>query len=185
MISIRRYLSHGTMSVNRLNRVAIEHQFTVIFRFIFGSTGRGNTTKCPSTSSPISTCEVEVNLSDSSSPTPARNMKISASKLPNGPNSSQVSPSQSSTSGIRHHFQNNSRLSIPSATEMPFKQAPILEVDGTVLTQSHSIARYLARTFKIAGKNDLEQAQTDEYVDLVYDLIGGKWSVVLSVDVCH
>jgi len=126
-----------------------------------------------------------VNLSDSSSPTPARNMKISASKLPNGPNSSQVSPSQSSTSGIRHHFQNNSRLSIPSATEMPFKQAPILEVDGTVLTQSHSIARYLARTFKIAGKNDLEQAQTDEYVDLVYDLIGGKWSVVLSVDVCH
>merc|ERR1711874_850849 len=57
--------------------------------------------------------------------------------------------------------------------KMPFKQAPILEVDGTVLTQSHSIARYLARTFKIAGKNDLEQAQTDEYVDLVYDLIGG------------
>jgi len=58
--------------------------------------------------------------------------------------------------------------------KMPFKQVPVLEVDGVKLTQSHSIARYLARTFKIAGKTDLEEAQADEYVDIIYDLISGK-----------
>ena len=62
---------------------------------------------------------------------------------------------------------------LPS-TEMPFKQVPVLEVDGTSLTQSHSMARYLARTYKIAGQTDLEQAHADEYVDIVYDLITGK-----------
>jgi len=55
--------------------------------------------------------------------------------------------------------------------KMPLKQVPVLEVDGVKLTQSHSIARYLARTFKIAGKTDLEEAQADEYVDIIYDLI--------------
>jgi len=54
---------------------------------------------------------------------------------------------------------------------MPFKQLPVLEVDGELLTQSHTIARYLARTFKIAGRNDLEAAQADAYIDIIYDML--------------
>lgn len=57
---------------------------------------------------------------------------------------------------------------------MPFKQLPVLEVDGELLTQSHTIARYLARTFKIAGRNDLEAAQADAYIDIIYDMLAGK-----------
>merc|ERR1712189_89609 len=66
--------------------------------------------------------------------------------------------------------------------KMPFKQVPVLEVDGTSLTQSHSMARYLARTFKIAGQTDLEQAHADEYVDIVYDLITGMRDLFFEKD---
>ena len=56
---------------------------------------------------------------------------------------------------------------------MPFGQCPILEVDGQVLAQSHTIARYLARQHGLAGKNAWEEAQADMYIDCVYDLMGG------------
>jgi len=35
--------------------------------------------------------------------------------------------------------------------EMPFGQVPVLEVDGKMLCQSHTIARYLARQHNLAG----------------------------------
>ena len=56
---------------------------------------------------------------------------------------------------------------------MPFGQVPILEVDGKVLSQSITIARYLARQHGLAGKNDWEQAQADMYVDCYADLANG------------
>ena len=59
-------------------------------------------------------------------------------------------------------------------SQMPFLQVPVLEVDGTALGQSHTIGRYLARKFKIAGENEMEEAQADMYVDHIYDLIFGK-----------
>ena len=57
---------------------------------------------------------------------------------------------------------------------MPFGQVPILEVDGKVLSQSITIARYLARKHGLAGKNDWEEAQADVYVDCINDLWTGK-----------
>jgi len=65
---------------------------------------------------------------------------------------------------------------------MPFLQLPVLEVDGTQLTQSHSIARFLARRFKIAGRNNLEAAQADAYVDLVYELMDGMTASFYETD---
>lgn len=57
---------------------------------------------------------------------------------------------------------------------MNLLQVPVLEVDGVALGQSHTIGRYLARKFNIAGRDDMEEAQADMYVDHVYDLIVGK-----------
>ena len=41
---------------------------------------------------------------------------------------------------------------------MPFGQVPVLEVDGKMLCQSHTIARYLARQFGIAGETEWEKS---------------------------
>jgi len=51
----------------------------------------------------------------------------------------------------------------------PFGQLPLLEVDGKILCQSNTCARYLAKHFKLAGKTDLEQAQADMIVDCLED----------------
>jgi len=51
----------------------------------------------------------------------------------------------------------------------PFGQLPQLTVDGTVLCQSHVIEEYLARTFKLAGGNDLEQAKAAMIVECCED----------------
>jgi glutathione S-transferase len=55
----------------------------------------------------------------------------------------------------------------------PFGQVPILEVDGRVLAQSNTIARYLARKHGLAGKGEWEQAQADMYADNINDLLNG------------
>ena len=57
---------------------------------------------------------------------------------------------------------------------MPFRQVPVLEVDGKRLAQSDTIARYLARQHGLAGQNDWEQSLADMYVDCVYDFLGGN-----------
>ncbi len=58
--------------------------------------------------------------------------------------------------------------------DMPFKQIPVLEVDGVnLLAQSNTIARYLARQHQLAGQNEWEQSQADMFIDCVYDLHAG------------
>jgi glutathione S-transferase len=52
----------------------------------------------------------------------------------------------------------------------PFNQLPMLEVDGVKISQSKTIARYLAVKFGFAGKDDLERAQADMIVDAVDDI---------------
>ena len=65
------------------------------------------------------------------------------------------------------------------ALDMPFGQVPVLEVDGKLLAQSHSIARFLARNYGLAGQNEWEQSLADMYVDCIYDLQGGKFYTVI------
>jgi glutathione S-transferase len=55
--------------------------------------------------------------------------------------------------------------------EMPLGQVPVLEVDGVKLPQSFSIARFLAKQFNLAGKDNFEQAKVDAVVDTMNDLV--------------
>ncbi|CAG7717678.1 unnamed protein product, partial [Allacma fusca] len=50
-----------------------------------------------------------------------------------------------------------------------FGQIPLLEFDGKRLVQSQAISRYLAKQFKLTGKDEFEAAQCDEIVDAVKD----------------
>ena len=58
---------------------------------------------------------------------------------------------------------------------MKFGQLPVLEVDGKELAQSMAIARFLARRYKVAGKNELEEAEADMIVDCISDCLDGKY----------
>jgi len=56
-------------------------------------------------------------------------------------------------------------------SEMPLGQMPVLEFDGTKLPQSITIARFLAKEFNLAGKDNFEQAKVDAVVDTINDLV--------------
>ncbi|CAF3557928.1 unnamed protein product [Rotaria sp. Silwood1] len=55
-------------------------------------------------------------------------------------------------------------------SEMPLGQLPVLEVDGVKIPQSLAIARFLAKQFHLAGKDNMEQAQADAVVDTIADV---------------
>jgi len=46
---------------------------------------------------------------------------------------------------------------------------PVLNVNGTEVAQSVAVARYVAREFKLDGKNNVEKAQGDMIVDCITD----------------
>lgn len=53
---------------------------------------------------------------------------------------------------------------------------PVLEFeDGSQLSQSLAILRYLGREFGFAGKSEFETAKCDEYVDAMNDIVKGKF----------
>jgi len=52
---------------------------------------------------------------------------------------------------------------------LKFGQVPVLEVDGKTIAQSMSIARFLARRYNLAGKNELEEAEADMMVGVMDD----------------
>jgi glutathione S-transferase len=55
--------------------------------------------------------------------------------------------------------------------EMPLGQMPVLEFNGVKLPQSLAIARFLAKQFQLAGKDNFEQAKVDAVVDTIHDLL--------------
>ena len=56
-------------------------------------------------------------------------------------------------------------FSKPLLSDTLFNQLPILEFNGSVITQSYNMARFLAREFKLAGKDNVENGQADMLVD--------------------
>ena len=57
---------------------------------------------------------------------------------------------------------------------MPFGQMPILETDGVVLSQSMSIARFVAKEAGLAGKDNITAAKADMIVDTIHDFKNGE-----------
>jgi len=53
----------------------------------------------------------------------------------------------------------------------PFGQVPVLEVDGKMLSQSGAICNYLAKQFKLNGKDDWEAAKIQELSGGIEDLL--------------
>lgn len=64
----------------------------------------------------------------------------------------------------RDDFINNWQPKLPNG------QAPCLEVDGKRFPQSNAIARYLAREFKLYGKDNIEAMQIDAVIETASDL---------------
>uniref|UniRef100_A0A914ZBB1 glutathione transferase n=1 Tax=Panagrolaimus superbus TaxID=310955 RepID=A0A914ZBB1_9BILA len=52
----------------------------------------------------------------------------------------------------------------------PQGKLPLLEVDGVIIPQSYAIARFIARKYNLAGKDDLEAAQVDALADFLRDM---------------
>ncbi|CEF69522.1 Hematopoietic prostaglandin D synthase [Strongyloides ratti] len=54
---------------------------------------------------------------------------------------------------------------------MPFQQLPVLEFDGKILFQSAAIEKYLAKQFGYMGENDFEDAQIDQILLSINDVM--------------
>ncbi|CAF3468739.1 unnamed protein product [Rotaria sp. Silwood1] len=67
-------------------------------------------------------------------------------------------------------------------SEMPLGQMPVLEYNGTKLPQSLSIARFLAKQFQLAGRDNFEQAKVDAVADTIADLLSKYVAVRFEPD---
>ncbi|CAF0976627.1 unnamed protein product [Adineta steineri] len=66
-------------------------------------------------------------------------------------------------------FEQNTWPSFKS--QMPLSQVPVLEVNGTKLVQSQTIARFLARQFLLGGRDGFELAKVEAVVDTINDFV--------------
>merc|ERR1712105_360162 len=64
----------------------------------------------------------------------------------------------------------------------PFGQLPVLSWDGVEICQSMAAARFIAREVGLAGNSSLEQAQVDEVVDVIQDLINAWVKLYFAKD---
>jgi glutathione S-transferase len=88
--------------------------------------------------------------------------------------------------GQEYEDLHNSFEAWPSYKQnMPFRQAPVLEItqDGktTLLAQSGAIERYLANKFGLFGDNDLERARIDMINEQVLDIHKHLFSFYLPI----
>jgi len=51
-------------------------------------------------------------------------------------------------------------------TELPFKQVPLLRIDGLSLVQSRAIVSYIGRKHNLFGASDLEKTRSINYIFL-------------------
>merc|ERR1711976_256356 len=66
--------------------------------------------------------------------------------------------------------------------KLPYGQLPVVKVDGEVICQSITIARYLANQFGLGGRTNIEKAQADEIADVVNDLIDKRIAAMRETD---
>jgi len=110
---------------------------------------------------------------------------IQESKL----NSSSKTPYILNYSNSRQDRQNsNSKqklsgggLIIYIKNNLPWGTLPVLEVNGVKIGQSSAICRLLAHRFNLAGKDDVEKAKCDEYVDAIRDF-GNEFRALMSCE---
>ena len=70
--------------------------------------------------------------------------------------------------------------------EMPLNVVPVLYYDEFVLSQSKTIARFLAKEFGIAGKTNQIQAKADMIIDCITDVeIGTHYFVFYHSAICE
>jgi glutathione S-transferase len=67
-------------------------------------------------------------------------------------------------------------------SQTPLGHIPVLEVDGVQLPQSVPIARFLAKQFHLAGKDNFEQAKVDAVADTISELFGAFFSTRFESD---
>ncbi|CAH1247072.1 HPGDS [Branchiostoma lanceolatum] len=68
----------------------------------------------------------------------------------------------------------------PIKPTTPMGGLPMLEVDGKTLSQSMSIARFVAKETGLDGKNNLERALADAFVDEIHEPLAAKIPTLLA-----
>ena len=61
----------------------------------------------------------------------------------------------------------------------PCGQLPVLEYNGTAMSQSMAIARFLARQFNLAGQTAEEEARADMIVDCITDVFNSNYLIFI------
>jgi len=63
---------------------------------------------------------------------------------------------------------------------LPNGQLPILTFNGTVISQSITMARFLANEYNLAGKTNLEKAHADEVIDTLLDVMNSTLPPIMK-----
>lgn len=63
---------------------------------------------------------------------------------------------------------------IKSLAGFPLENLPLLEIDGTVYTQSAAILRYLGKRFGLVAGDDIQDLRVDQVAEIVTDGRLGK-----------
>ena len=66
---------------------------------------------------------------------------------------------------------------------MPNGQVPMLEFGGKQLSQSMTIARFLADEFKLAGKTNFDRAEASMIGDLATDVLNRELFSILPITI--
>ena len=62
----------------------------------------------------------------------------------------------------------------------PYGQLPLMYWDGEEVAQCLGVARFLAKEFGLAGRNNLEAAQVDEIVYALQDVLAAGWEAMFD-----
>jgi len=85
--------------------------------------------------------------------------------------------------GVRYTDERVPRSSFPGLKpQLPYGQLPVLTVDGVTISQSITIARYLAKEVGLTGTTAIHAAQADEMVDAQIDVMNKGVPAFLEQD---